>query len=248
MKKHFLTLMMVFGGLLLNAQNIYNGQTLEQNRKYWSNNSRYYLIFQNDGNLVLYNRAGASIWDAKTTNRGTRAVFQEDGNLVVYTPGNGVAFSTNTNGRRANKLTVQDDGNLVVYNRSNPLWASRDGRINVDNNNRYGRGYVNKGYRFRTGDKLYSADGSYYLSFQGDGNLVLSSRNGNAIWGAGTNNKGSRAEFQYDGNLVVYDSYNKAVWSSNTSNRGVDKLTVQNDGNLVIYSDYTPVWSTGTQR
>jgi hypothetical protein len=33
-------------------------------------------------------------------------------------------------------------------------------------NDRYGRGYVNKGYRFRTGDKLYSADGSYYLSFQ----------------------------------------------------------------------------------
>jgi hypothetical protein len=46
MKKHLLTLMMVFGGLLLNAQNIYNGQNLEQNRKYWSNNNRYYLILK----------------------------------------------------------------------------------------------------------------------------------------------------------------------------------------------------------
>jgi hypothetical protein len=49
----------------------------------------------------------------------------------------------------------------------------KDGRIN--NNDRYGRGgSVDPGYRFRTGDKLYSADGSYYLSFQDDGNLVLS--------------------------------------------------------------------------
>jgi hypothetical protein len=99
MKKHLLTLMMVFGGLLLNAQNIYNGQTLEQNRKYWSNNNRYYLIFQNDGNLVLYNRSGGSIWDSKTSDRG-KSGFQDDGNLVVYTPRNGVAFSSNTNGRR----------------------------------------------------------------------------------------------------------------------------------------------------
>jgi hypothetical protein len=77
MKKHLLTLMMAFGGLLLNAQNIYNGQTLEQDRKYWSNNNSYYLIFQNDGNLVLYNRAGASIWDAKTTNRGVKLFFRK---------------------------------------------------------------------------------------------------------------------------------------------------------------------------
>lgn len=248
MKKHLLTLMMVFGGLLLNAQNIYNGQTLEQNRKYWSNNNRYYLIFQNDGNLVLYNRSGGSIRDSKTSDRGVKAVFQDDGNLVVYTPRNGVAFSSNTNGRGANKLTVQDDGNLVVYNNSSPLWASKDGSRN--NNDRFGRGggSVDPGHKFRRGDKLYSSDGNYYLSFQDDGNLVLSNRNGNAIWGAGTDNKGSRAEFQNDGNLVVYDSYNKAIWSSNTSRRGGNKLTVQNDGNLVIYGNYSPVWSSGTQR
>ena len=77
---------------------------------------------------------------------------------------------------------------------------------------------------------------------------MLSNRNGNAIWGAGTDNKGSRAEFQNDGNLVIYDSYNKAIWSSNTSRRGGNKLTVQNDGNLVIYGNYSPVWSSGTQR
>jgi len=250
MKKHLLALMMVFGGLLINAQNIYTGQTIEQNRKYWASNNRYYLIFQNDGNLVLYNKAGVAMWDTGTNNKGTRAVFQDDGNLVVYTPGNGVAFSSNTNGRRAERLTIQDDGNLVIYNGSNPLWASKSDLKNSGRDNGFGRGNgnISTGYKFRKGGKVFSPNGSYYLTFQNDGNLVLSYDNGDAIWASGTDNKGSRAEFQTDGNLVVYDSYNKAVWSSNTSRRGANKLSVQNDGNLVVYSDNSPLWSSGTNR
>lgn len=236
---------MVFGGLLINAQNIYTGQTLDQNRKYWAGNSKYYLIFQNDGNLVLYSRAGASIWNSRTSNRGERAVFQDDGNLVVYSSGNRVVFSTNTSTRRADKLTIQDDGNLVIYSRSTPVWASRDENAQTG---RGGNDSVNRGHRFRRGDKLYSSDRNYYLMFQNDGNLVLSNNNGTAIWEAGTSNRGSRAEFQNDGNLVIYDSYNRALWSTNTARRGGDKLTVQNDGNLVIYGDYSPIWSSETQR
>lgn len=252
MKKHLLAFMMVFGGLLVSAQSIYAGQTLRQDKKYWADNNEYYLIFQNDGNLVFYNRSGAPAWESKTTNRGVRAIFQRDGNLVVYTRGNGVAFSSNTDGKGADKLSVQDDGNLVIYNGSNPLWASQGG---VKNNNGWGNGdrygnrdYVSTGYRFRKDTKLYSSDGRYYLVFQDDGNLVLANRNGNAIWATATDNRGSKAEFQGDGNLVVYDSYNRPVWSSNTNNRGAVKLTVQNDGNLVIYGRNSPVWSSGTNR
>ncbi|AZA83407.1 curculin domain-containing protein [Chryseobacterium lactis] len=253
MKRHLLSLVMVFSGFLLNAQNIYNGQTLQQNRKYWGTDNGYYLMFQNDGNLVLYTRDGSPVWDTKTTDRGVKAVFQEDGNLVVYTPANGVAFTSNTYGKGADRLTVQDDGNLVIYNGSNPLWASKSGGKPINNNSRndYGfrRDYVNKGYKLRGGEKLYSSNGNYYLIFQNDGNLVLSNRNGNAIWGAGTERRGDRAEFQNDGNLVIYDRYNKSIWSSNTFGKGAEKLMVQNDGNLVIYGrNLNPVWSTGTQR
>ncbi|WP_318846112.1 hypothetical protein [Chryseobacterium sp. JV558] len=247
MKKHLLALMMVFGGLLINAQSIYAGQAIKQDRKYWADNGRYYLIFQNDGNLVYYSKSGAPAWESKTTNRGVRAIFQEDGNLVVYTRGNGVAFSSNTYGKGADKLSVQDDGNLVIYNGSNPLWASQGGSKDNNNNGR-GNDYVRTGHKFRKDVKLYSSDRNYYLVFQDDGNLVLANRNGNPIWATATDNKGGRAEFQGDGNLVVYDSYNRAVWSSNTDRKGAVKLTVQNDGNLVIYGDYSPIWSSGTQR
>lgn len=238
----------MFSGLFFNAQNIYNGQNIEQNKKYWSGNNQYYLLFQNDGNLVLYNRAGISMWDSRTSGRGTKAIFQDDGNLVVYTSGNSVAFSSNTNGRRADKLTIQDDGNLVIYNRTNPLWASKNGNTNTGNGQGFRGGYVNLGYKFYRGTKVFSSDHNYYLIFQDDGNLVLSTNNGDPIWSSGTNNKGGRAEFQKDGNLVVYDSYNRSVWSSNTSNRGATKLTIQNDGNLVIYGNSSPIWSSETQR
>ena len=245
---------MMFSGLLLNAQNIYSGQDLQPNKRYWSDNGQYYLIFQRDGNLVLYNRSSKPIWEAKTTNRGTQAIFQNDGNFVVYAPGNRPIFSSNTAGKRGNKLVVQNDGNLVLYNRATPLWATNTNNNDSGNGNGNGNGWgfrggsVKPGYEFYKNNKVYSADRSVYLMFQNDGNLVLARNNGDVIWAAGTDNKGSRAEFQNDGNLVVYDSYNRAVWGSNSHNRGATRLAIQDDGNLVVYKDSTPIWSSGTQK
>ncbi|MEN4760347.1 bulb-type lectin domain-containing protein [Chryseobacterium sp. C39-AII1] len=252
MRKYIFTTFFMSLGFFLNAQSIHRGQNIDQNRKYWADDKRSYLIFQNDGNLVFYNRVGKAIWDSKTTNRGAKAVFQDDGNLVVYTNRNGVAFSSNTGGRNADRLAIQDDGNLVIYNRNNPLWASNTNKNSNGNGNKWGfrgeSGSVNPGYEFRRNNKVYSSNRNFYLVFQNDGNLVLSRNNGQAIWSTQTTNKASKAEFQDDGNLVVYDSYNKAVWSSNSSRRGATRLDIQNDGNLVIYQNSSPIWSSGTGR
>lgn len=252
MRKYIFTALLMSFGFFLNAQSIYRGQNIDQNRKYWSDDKRSYLIFQNDGNLVFYNRSGKAIWESKTVNKGNRAVFQDDGNLVVYTVRNAVAFSSNTSGRNADRLAIQNDGNLVIYNRNNPLWASNtnkssDGNSGV-NNWGFRGGSLSPGYEFRRNSKVFSSNRNFYLAFQNDGNLVLARNNGEVIWAAGTDNKGSRAQFQDDGNLVVYDSYNKAVWSSNSSGKGATKLDIQNDGNLVIYQNYSPIWSSGTRR
>ncbi|SDW75750.1 D-mannose binding lectin [Amycolatopsis xylanica] len=42
------------------------------------------LIFQADGNLVLYDDLGRARWASGTDHRGQEAIFQRDGNLVVY--------------------------------------------------------------------------------------------------------------------------------------------------------------------
>lgn len=247
MSRNLLALIGIFFGLLINAQNIRNGQSLQQDRKYWSDNQQFYLQFQNDGNLVFYRRSGAPVWESKTANRGSSAIFQDDGNLVVYGLRNRAVFSTNTADRGGNKLTIQDDGNLVIYNNNNPLWASTSGGNNGSSGQRSGN--INLGHTFRSGNKTYSPNSRYYLSFQADGNLVLSRSNGTPIWSSDTNNKGGRAEFQNDGNLVVYDSYSKAVWKSNTSNSGASRLSVQDDGNLVIYDrNNNVVWASSSQQ
>ncbi len=90
--------------------------------------NQLHLIYQTDGNLVLYCQKYA-IWAAGSNGYPTYTEFQPDGNLVVYnhyiSGGNYAAWATNTNGEGATKLVLQGDSNLVIYTASNKaLWAS----------------------------------------------------------------------------------------------------------------------------
>ena len=53
-------------------------------------------------------------------------LFQEDGNLVVYRGANNAAtFASGTHNRDAKVLRFQPDGNLVIYNSQGiPIWAT----------------------------------------------------------------------------------------------------------------------------
>lgn len=104
-----------------------------KNKKYYSSNFDYYLIFQNDGNLVLYNRNGSSRWASNTNRKGASAEFQQDGNLVVYNRSGKALFSTGTN-TKGNVLIVQEDGNLVIYDRrKKAVWSSETAERNYNN-------------------------------------------------------------------------------------------------------------------
>lgn len=50
----------------------------------WSTDHRTHVVFQTDGNLVLY-KDGKASWQAGTYGRGAdRIAFQTDGHIVVY--------------------------------------------------------------------------------------------------------------------------------------------------------------------
>ncbi|MET3035156.1 bulb-type lectin domain-containing protein [Chryseobacterium sp. NRRL B-14859] len=255
MKKELFAMLGLLAGICMMAQNFTLGTNLIKDRKYQSENRQHFLIFQNDGNLVVYNRRNQPQWDSKTQGKGARAIFQEDGNLVVYNFSDRPVFSTNTVNKNATSLEMQDDGNLVIYNRrGNALWSSYNdpnrndfgGNGNFNNNTgSYSRGNIYKGYEFVQGEKIYSENSKYYLIFQTDGNLVMY-RSGfkKDIWSTATAGKGRRAVFQEDGNLVVYDSSNRAVYNTGVSLSNVDRLSIQNDGNIVIYNyDNQVVWA-----
>jgi CHAP domain len=85
----------------------------------------YRLRFQSDGNLVLINSSGQSLWATGTEGRGKTLAIQGDGNIVIYGD-SGALWATNTYGNPGAFLAIQSDGNLVVYRNDGQqaLWAS----------------------------------------------------------------------------------------------------------------------------
>lgn len=88
--------------------------------------ARNTLLFQGDGNLVLYGTSGAAVWATGTNGKNATTVcLQGDGNIVLYTS-SGVAWSSKTNGSGGTLLTLQNDCNLVLYTPSSATrWATR---------------------------------------------------------------------------------------------------------------------------
>ena len=86
---------------------------------YWtlaSNDGRFRLAFQADGNLVLRNELGQITWQTFTSmsNPG-KATFQGDGNLVVSDAVGNVHWSSGTWGNPGAYLVLENDGRLVLY-------------------------------------------------------------------------------------------------------------------------------------
>lgn len=89
-----------------------------------SPNGEYELVYQGDGNLVLYRRSdGAPLWATMTWDAG-QVNMQHDGNLVVYNSGGVPIWASGTANNPGAYLNVQDDSNLVIYDYYGfPLWA-----------------------------------------------------------------------------------------------------------------------------
>jgi hypothetical protein len=182
-------------------------------------------VFQPDGNLVIYSMGTTPIWSSQTLGRGGDAILlQDDGNLVMTAAGRTVWASTpsrpslsalglppapapvaasrstmpvgrqltpndeirSPNGRY--RLVMQTDCNLVLYDSARAIWASGTDR-------------------------------------------------------RGTS---CQSLFQNDGNFVIYSMGGNAVWASNTVGRGGDRITLQDDGNLVMYAGSSAVWASNT--
>lgn len=81
------------------------------------------LIFQGDGNLVLYGANGLVHWASYTQGKGgALASMQEDGNFVIYDNAGTPLWHTHTNGNPGAYARVQDNGSFsIVYPKI--VWA-----------------------------------------------------------------------------------------------------------------------------
>jgi hypothetical protein len=99
-------------------------QSLAPDQALRSQNGRVVLIYQNDGNLVLY-VDGRAMWDSKTAGRPPgRAIMQDDGDFVVYDAEGALAWTSGTAGHQGCCVAVQNDGNCVLYHNGVALMAT----------------------------------------------------------------------------------------------------------------------------
>jgi hypothetical protein len=228
------------------------GQVLLQNQSISSPDGRFRLTLR-DGNLVLMESASRKALWTSGTNNANAAFMQYDGNLVLLDDSYQRVWATNTP-RQGSYLAVQNDGNLVLYDPlDRRLWTR--GRVNQTPR----RNVLWPGEVLMLNQSIWSPDGRFRLTLQGDGNLVLAEQaSGKVLWmsyTAGTRvlyrivpgaNVGS---MQHDGNFVLYDMWTRALRATNTSGHNGAYLVLQNDGNLVLYDPMNrPLWATGTYQ
>lgn len=207
-----------------------------------SNNGLYTLVFQTDGNLVLYRYADEVVWASGTDNKGAEGFrFQTDGNLVIYGKNNSLVWASNSHNKGGQTLVLEDNGEFVIHAPgARTVWSSVGNELWNSIGDR----------RFIPGQNvLKSTNGIFSLVFQKDGNLLLL-KNGNVIWNSGTHYRGVRElSFQKDGNLCIRTAPDKIIWATNSYNKGGYAIVLENGGNCVIVApNWNVLWATNTHR
>ena len=119
------------------GNSLWAGQSLYAGDALISSNGLFRLIYQADGNLVIYDWNDRPIWHSNTWGQPAgRATYQTDGNFVVYTPppANKPIWASNNYSsesyRNKSRLVLDDNGNLrTTDNYQSQTWASNTGRV-----------------------------------------------------------------------------------------------------------------------
>jgi hypothetical protein len=109
------------------ADRLHPGEKLLPGEHLLSENEKYTLVMQNDGNLVLYPIGSSdAVWYSGTHGHQVDwAVLQEDGNFVIYGEGRAL-WHSHTHGNPGAYLVLQDDRSVVIYNpEGRPLWDTK---------------------------------------------------------------------------------------------------------------------------
>ncbi len=164
----------------------------------------YQLVFQQDGNLVAYDKLGHPLWVKNGTSTSslsltnTQLVFGDSTSTFWSNPISNQQLSASSDNLATNdllfrgqtiwsstgnyRLTLQSDGNLVYYGPSGAVWAT-----NIPK--------------------------ALYLAQQSDGNLVAYDNNGAPVWSSSRSGTNVRTFVQNDGNIVSYGDKGP-IWAS----------------------------------
>jgi hypothetical protein len=98
---------------------------LNPDQSIYSADGRYRLIYQSDGNLVLYDQStGSSRWDSHTNGTSPgQVVMRNSGDLIIYDSNGNMLWDSGTS-IPFSFLLVQTDGNLIIASPTGVLVAT----------------------------------------------------------------------------------------------------------------------------
>ncbi|MFC4008205.1 hypothetical protein ACFOY2_13310 [Nonomuraea purpurea] len=103
-----------------------SGHVLRPGQVVQSDNGRYKLIQQDEGNAVLYDGQRPLFTTPTAGHPGARSIMQAEGNWVVVDRNDKALWTTKTAGNPGAWLAVSNDGRVIIYSSANkPLWTSR---------------------------------------------------------------------------------------------------------------------------
>src|SRR4030042_784156 len=141
----FLAPMAVYAGNGVMQDTLGQNEKLKASEELKSENGKYKLVLQGDGNLVIYNERGLAVWAKgrikdslpsgekllvdefiRSQNREYTLVLQGDGNLVAYDNQRKALWNSNTVGSGAVECVMQSDGNLLLKDGNRGVvWAKK---------------------------------------------------------------------------------------------------------------------------
>ncbi|WP_251962268.1 putidacin L1 family lectin-like bacteriocin [Pseudomonas sp. Marseille-Q5299] len=223
---------------------------MSKNQFLRSPNGRYQFIYQDDGNIALYDGT-TTIWVADKTAQYssslTRQVWHDvktafylyynltlidvekrrEWQTVASDPLGGIQLAADRT-----YMQLQDDGNLVIVDQY-PRWSA-SGVPTLDAEQP--ATIIPAGTMMNPGDSFHI--GKSRLVFQGDGNLVFYGENDLVFWASYTQNKGGAfAAMQDDGNFVIYNSTHQPIWSTKTAGFPDAYARIQENGCFAIVTD-----------
>jgi hypothetical protein len=106
-----------------------SGATLSGDASVTSMDGAFRLVYQLDGNLVLYRESGGAPWASGTSGTSVgQTSMQGDGNLVVYDADGVPRFASGTDGNPGAELYIDTEGTLtIVGTNDETLWTTATG-------------------------------------------------------------------------------------------------------------------------
>lgn len=196
-----------------------------------------WVTWQDDGHLVVYDRAGNFMWGTGVIGQQLRLCFQDDGNMVVYDNAQAVWQSYTTAGP-SSRLRLEGGRLSIADANGNPLWGSASRTEPIRS------ATAHKGWCRSTAEHavLLRTDEAY-LAWQADGNLALYGVDGVHRWSSATHGQADRLCFQDDGNLVIYAAGNQPIWDTASQGGTGDRMVL--DGCTLSLLGGPTMWTTG---